>query len=183
MARPDNYTFCMVGSEGVGRSSIARKVAKNTFQEKSQLFYDTFTPTPNCECSFSVFSKGHGRPFQRFPEHIRFLDCIFFVYAVTSKNSLEDLTTFSTELELRHIDPKSSRILLGNKTDVLEEREVSFEEGQKVAEALGCAEFHEVSAKMGSKEDFLQIFQKAMSMTREMKYKLQVSSETKCILS
>src|SRR3990167_11365495 len=103
---------------------------------------------------------------ERYPSHIRILDCIFFVYAVTSKISLEDLTKFKTEL--KHIDSQSSRILLGNKTDILEEREVSFEEGQKVAEALGCSEFHEVSAKMDSQEDFLQIFQKAMSLTYGM---------------
>ena len=175
------YTFYMVGSDGVGRNSIARKVATDTFQDNSEKFYGLDITIDYCDCSFEVINKGGVRPLERYPSHIRVLDCIFFVYAVTSKFSLEDLTTFTTEL--KHIDSQSSRILLGNKTDVLEEREVSFEEGQKVAEALGCAEFHEVSAKMGSKEDFLQIFQKAMSMTREMKYKLQVSSETKCILS
>ena len=169
-ASEDWYTFCMLGAEGVGRNSIARKVATNAFLDNSEGFHGTFTPSPNCSSSFEVISKGGVRPMERYPSHIRMLDCIFFVYAVTSKISLEDLTKFKTELE--HIDSQSSRILLGNKTDVLEEREVSFEEGQKVAEALGCTEFYEVSAKMDSQEDFLQIFQKAMSMTREMQDKL-----------
>ena len=168
---PAYYTFCMVGSDGVGRNSIARKVATNTFQEKSERFYAMDMAIDNCNCCFEVINKVR-EPVQRFTSHIKMLDCIFFVYAVTSKFSLEDLT------ELEHIDSQSSRILLGNKTDVLEEREVSFEEGQKVAEALGCAEFHEVSAKMDSQEDFLKIFQKAMSLTREMQ-----EVPTKCILS
>jgi GTPase SAR1 family protein len=81
----------------------------------------------------ALFSKGHA---------------FLLVYSVTSKQSLEELAPIIKMV----IEVKGDQIsdvpivLVGNKTDEKDKREVSTETGRKLSEKWGCS-FIECSAK------------------------------------
>lgn len=90
----------------------------------------------------------------------------FLIYSVTSRSSFDGVDAYHTHL-LRHYapsthgkDPKEKPVflLVGNKSDRADQREISQEEGRAKARKLGC-EFFETSAKtaMNLERIFLNI--------------------------
>ena len=74
---------------------------------------------------------------------------IIFIYDVTDKESFRDiLSRWKKQVETIRLDG-TRFLLVGTKNDLEAEREVSFAEGQELADALGC-QFVETSAKEGS---------------------------------
>lgn len=69
------------------------------------------------------------------------------VYDITSKSSFENVKSWVEQA--RTIRGESvTLIIVGNKIDLAEKRQVATEEGQKLADELGCM-FTETSAKVG----------------------------------
>ena len=73
------------------------------------------------------------------------------VYDITQKNTFESLEKWVNDLKTAG-DPKISIILIGNKSDLEENRQVSKEQGEEKAISFGCA-FLETSAMNGSNID------------------------------
>jgi len=71
----------------------------------------------------------------------------FLIYDITNRESFENIGKW-----FKDIDEQGSRgankILIGNKSDLEEDRQVSYEEGRLMAEKLGI-KFFEVSTKNG----------------------------------
>ena len=79
------------------------------------------------------------------------------VYSVCSRESFNNLETWITNLK-KYALPWSKLILLGNKCDDEDKREVSYEEGKKISEKYNLFFFMEVSAKEGFKSpNFLEL--------------------------
>ena len=70
------------------------------------------------------------------------------VYDITNRNSFENVENWMTDLK-SSADQKVSILLIGNKNDLEEEREVKIEEGEKRAQEYDIA-FLETSAKNGN---------------------------------
>ena len=70
------------------------------------------------------------------------------VYSVCSRESFNNLENWITQLK-KYALPGSKIILLGNKNDDEENREVSYEEGKEICEKNNLEFFMEVSAKNG----------------------------------
>jgi len=73
------------------------------------------------------------------------------VYDITSQDSFENVKTWLQEIE-KFADESVQKILVGNKTDLEEKREVKFENGQNFA-FRNNVHFLETSAKDGSNVD------------------------------
>ena len=91
---------------------------------------------------------------------MRWGDGFLLVYNLTDRHSLNEALRIKQQLdEIKK--PKSALcVLIGNKNDLDHERCVSYEEGERVAEDMGCA-FFETSACDGGEtinESFLEIF-------------------------
>ena len=72
---------------------------------------------------------------------------IIIIYDITNLESFKIINTINEEIN--HNGPKNiKKILLGTKCDLEDERQVSEEEGKKLADKLGI-NFFEVSAKIG----------------------------------
>lgn len=85
-------------------------------------------------------------------QYMRTGEGFLLVYSVTERESFNELSTFYQQI-LRVKDTDSVPILLvGNKSDLAQERAVSFEEGEKLAKQFNC-EFLETSAKQGINVD------------------------------
>ena len=79
------------------------------------------------------------------------------VYSVCSRESFNNLENWITNLK-KYALPWSKLILLGNKCDDEENREVSFEEGKKICDKHNLLFFKEVSAKNGfDSPNFLEL--------------------------
>jgi GTPase KRas len=67
-------------------------------------------------------------------------------YSITSRSSFEEITAFRDQILWIKDEDKVPMILVGNKCDLAEERQVRYEEGLKLAESFSCP-FFETSAK------------------------------------
>ena len=87
------------------------------------------------------------------------------MYDITDKSSLSALTDQINEIE-QHFESNITLILVGNKSDLEEDRQVTTEDGQKFAEEFGM-EFFEVSAKENKNIDevFSTLFEKTIAVS------------------
>lgn len=93
-------------------------------------------------------------------------------YDITDRESFTAVQTWMGEVE-KHASDNISRILVGNKCDLEDQRAVSFEEGQELAEHFNVR-FLETSAK-----DSKNVEQAFTLMTREIKNRVAVSQPKK----
>ena len=70
------------------------------------------------------------------------------MYDVTDEESFNNVKTWLNEIN-RYANENVNKLLVGNKSDLSEERVVSEEEGQTLAQRLGSEVFFEVSALSG----------------------------------
>ena len=68
-----------------------------------------------------------------------------FVYSITDRNSFHEITRIKKQVENARKSSSLTAIMVGNKNDLLHERQVTEHEGQDLADELGCR-FYEVSA-------------------------------------
>ncbi|KAK0173084.1 hypothetical protein PV328_006332, partial [Microctonus aethiopoides] len=89
--------------------------------------------TARCETSNCLFS------------HIRWGEAFVVVYSVTSKHSFQEAKALLKQIAELRLPSYSTALLLGNKRDLDQAREVQVDEGQQLSLAHGC-QFYEVSA-------------------------------------
>ncbi|KAJ3450619.1 ras and ef-hand domain-containing protein [Anaeramoeba flamelloides] len=100
--------------------------------------------------------------------YYRSADGILLIYSITSKDSFLQISHWFNEIK-KNAPKTVATVLLANKKDLVSDRNVSTEEGQKLADELGLP-FLEVSAKTG--ENVQEAFQKlARLATQENKPK------------
>jgi len=146
------------GSGGVGKSTLLHRFMYDTY-------LDTYDPTLEDTYRKSVVINseviilecldiGGQEDYAIMHERAsRTGDGFLLVYSVTSRESLKSILNFHQLIQVHNKDPKHVPVvMLGNKCDLREEREVSFEEGQQLAGELGC-KFYETSAKVGTSVD------------------------------
>merc|ERR1711906_51853 len=92
---------------------------------------------------------------------------ILLVYDVTDRRSFESIRNWITQIQ-QHADVHVNKILVGNKCDMLDEKVVSTEEGQKLAREFGMDCF-ECSAKNN-----INVEQSFVGLARAVKERLVV---------
>ena len=105
---------------------------------------------------------------------IKDCDAVMLVYAVDDKKSFLDLNNWLTRISNISDLSKKPIIIVGNKADIIDKREVKYEEGKKFAEEKGH-KFFETSAKTGEgiKEAFNELFDKLFYI-----YELEITRKT-----
>ena len=148
------FKLIIVGDQGVGKSSLTIRAINNTFQ-------DFYTPTIGFEF-LTYFTKieDHKVKLQIWDtcgqEGYRALITSFYrnsslailVYAIDSQKSFDSLEDWLNDIKTQS-NPETKIVLIGNKSDLEEKREVSKEKGQQFCELHQCAFFMEASAKKG----------------------------------
>ena len=74
---------------------------------------------------------------------------ILVIYDITNRETFDGLTSWLIEIE-KNSSKDAYKLLIGNKSDLEEERQVTFEEGKEFANVNGM-EFLETSAKTADK--------------------------------
>ena len=90
---------------------------------------------------------GHARSSQVGRVFFQGVSGALIVYDLTRKDTLDKLPLWIEQLH--KYSPDASMYLVGNKNDLLDDREISFEQGETAKNNLGVVKFFETSAKTG----------------------------------
>ena len=153
----------IIGDAKVGKSTIISRLIKDKFKEE-------YSPTSGYEFSTYLIKVNNmvlkmqlwdmcGDENYRSALFNLYRNTVvgILVYSVCSRESFNNLETWITNLK-KYALPWSKLILLGNKCDDEDKREVSYEEGKKISKKYNLFFFMEVSAKEGFKSpNFLEL--------------------------
>ena len=158
-----NGNIILLGSSHVGKSNMMNQFLRGQFEEAclatiginilNKLFvfdgkkvkinyYDTAGQERYNSLNLTLLRKADG---------------VILVYDITSQESFRKIDFWIQELHNKNKDSKVL-MLVGNKTDLDNERKVSFQEGEKKANEIGCP-FMETSAK--TNHNIKECFEKA----------------------
>ena len=143
----------LIGDSSVGKTNIMSKYLKNQFQENSKA-------TVGVEFGSKLFSvEGHNIKAQIWDtagqEKYKAITSAYYkgskgafvVYDITRKETFDSIDKWIYDLKSSG-DPKIITLLIGNKNDLEDKREVLKEQGEEKAKSFGCA-FLETSALKG----------------------------------
>merc|ERR1712093_21771 len=139
-----NYKICVLGDGGVGKTALTIQLCSNHFVEeydptiedsyRKQVVIDDQT------CLLEILDTAGQEEFTALRDQwIRECEGFIIAYSITSSHSFQQVVRVKD-------DDNLPMMLVGNKCDLEDEREVTTEEGAALAEKLGC-QFKEASAK------------------------------------
>ena len=147
----------LIGDSSVGKTNIMSKYLKNQFNENSKA-------TVGVEFGSKLFKlNGHNIKAQIWDKagqekykaitgaYYKGSKGAFVVYDITRKETFESVDKWINDLKSSG-DPKLIIIIIGNKCDLEEKREILKEQGEEKAKSFGCA-FLETSALSGDNID------------------------------
>ncbi|MHA1464755.1 MAG: Rab family GTPase [Candidatus Heimdallarchaeaceae archaeon] len=170
------YTFkiLLLGDGAVGKTSLVQRFIHNKFQSGYLMTigmepysrFETIKDTRICLQLWDIAGQDRFASMRR----------IFFkgslgalvTYDITRRQSFENLKTWIKEAQ--NESPRIMLMLVGNKNDLEDLRDVSTEEGKKFAEESGCIGFIETSAKSGTNvaEAFLAMGEEILNSVESM---------------
>ena len=147
----------IIGDSSVGKTNIMSKYLKNQFHEDSKA-------TVGVEFGSKLFTiNGHNIKAQIWDTagqekykaitgaYYKGSKGAFVVYDITRKETFESVDKWINDLKATG-DPKMNIMLIGNKCDLEERREILNEQGEEKARSFGCG-FLETSALSGDNID------------------------------
>lgn len=134
----------------VGKTSIIQRLILNRFDEQiiAGGFGEGFFIYFEKDTFFIFFDDFFGQEISRSLVCCKYphADGIILVYDITDKNSFEECETYY-DIKIKDLCQKNiKKILLGNKSDLEDERVIKTEEGLNFAEEYGY-KFSEISCK------------------------------------
>ena len=156
------FKIIIIGDPGVGKSCLTARAVNDKFESE-------YSPTIGFEfLTYSVKIKDKiiklqiwdtcGQEMYRslITNFYRNTSLAMMVYSIDSRESFEHINIWLKEIKI-HSHPDVIIILIGNKSDLEEERKVTYEEAKKFKEENKLLYFEETSAKNGinSKRNFL----------------------------
>ncbi|XP_011403598.1 PREDICTED: ras and EF-hand domain-containing protein homolog [Amphimedon queenslandica] len=150
------FKVVILGDSGVGKTSIIRRLSSPTSEPlpapRSTLGLDYSTALINAQDETVVFQLWDTAGQERFHSttavYFKRADAFIIVYDVTSKNTFESVKAWINLVKATIRTELPVLMLMGNKCDCRELRQVKKEEGQKLAFELRAL-FSETSAKSG----------------------------------
>ena len=184
------YKIVVLGSGGVGKSALTVQYCCGTFVEKYdptiEDFYRKDTDIDNQPITLEILDTAGMEQFVSMRDlYIQNGQGFLIVYSIANYHSLRDAESLKdTILNIKHLD-EVPIVLAGNKKDLEDQREASYEEGKQLAKRWQCP-FFETSAKeeIGIQEVFT-------SLVREMeripcqsygRYRRRGTRRSKCMI-
>ena len=167
------YKLIFLGDQGTGKSSILNRFVEDKFDSNYQAtigldFQSKNIQIDNQDIHLLLYDTAGQEKFRSLiPMYTREANIIILVYDITRKDSFLHIPSWINELTNVKIEDIIF-VLVGNKIDLNNERNVSFEEGKKYAEDNNFI-FEEVSAKTG--ENFPELFYNKIFEQINIKFK------------
>ena len=168
------FKIIIIGNSGVGKTSITTSAVKN-------VFINDYKSTIGMEI-FSLYLKVNDKPIKLqiwdtcgqeiyrslIKNFYRNSSLAIIVYSIDKKNSFKDINLWIKEIRVNS-SPDIKIVLIGNKSDLDKDRQVSYEEGKKYLDDEEVLKFFETSAKTG--ENIKKLFQEiSIILYKEYKY-------------
>jgi small GTP-binding protein len=158
------YKIIWIGDSGVGKTCLLTKALKNFFDEelKSTLGFEYHNITININNKKILLQTWDTCGQESFKCIVNMFykraKLAILVYSIDNRKSFEGINFWLNELRINSGE-QIKLILIGNKTDLDDQREVSYEEGKNFSQLNGFNFFSETSAKEG--EAPLEVLTKA----------------------
>ena len=158
------YKIIWIGDSGVGKTCLLTKALKNFFDEelKSTLGFEYHNITININDKKILLQTWDTCGQESFKCIVNMFykraKLAILVYSIDNRKSFEGINFWLNELRINSGE-QTKLILIGNKTDLDDKREVSYEEGKNFSQLNGFNFFSETSAKEG--EAPLEVLTKA----------------------
>jgi len=133
------YRIVIVGAGGVGKSALTVMFLQGTFLSKYdptiEDSYRSIQDVDGVSCTLDIMDTAGQEEFAALRDtYMKTGDGFLVVYSVTSRTSFETVDFFRTHIyKVQDGKPEIPMVLVGNKTDLEHERQVSAEEGEKWA--------------------------------------------------
>jgi len=151
------FKLVLIGDSGVGKSCLLLRFADDNFTDSyiSTIGVDFRFRTINIKdktVKLQIWDTAGQERFRTITSaYYRGADGIIMVYDVTSSESFDHVEEWLSEVD-RYASANTSKLLVGNKADLVEEKVVPEEDAQKFAEGIGIP-FLETSARTATNVD------------------------------
>ncbi len=148
------YKLVLGGEGGVGKTSMVHRFVEDSFQTDYKSTIGTSIMKKECEFQgleskvrFIIWDLAGQAQFKRVRQtYLANAEAGILVYDVTHKETLDSLENWFKEI--KSVSPTISLILVGNKIDLEDDRVISTEQGEELAQKLNLS-YIETSAKTG----------------------------------
>ncbi|KAF9585817.1 Ras- protein Rap-1b, partial [Lunasporangiospora selenospora] len=146
------YRLVVLGSGGVGKSALTVQFVQSVFVERyDPTIEDSYrkqVEVDTQQCMLEILDTAGTEQFTAMRDlYMRNGQGFILVYSIIAAATFEELR----DLRQQICNIKDSRnvpiVLVGNKCDLEEERRVSYEMGERLAESWASAKFFETSAR------------------------------------
>ena len=153
------FKLVIIGDASTGKSSLLRRYCENDFTDK-------YTCTIGVDFQIKILkmsdqgivklqiwdTAGQERFKVMTKSYYRSAKACLIVYDITRRETFENVKAWAEQYSQSNSQQsKQSVLILGNKKDLEDKRQVQKDEGAQLAKEIGC-QFHEVSAKEGGEE-------------------------------
>jgi len=170
MKQREHYKFnlVLVGDTKIGKTNFLKRLSLNPQYDWNN------TQRPTIGVDFSAFSceiesqliklivydtAGNSAFQGSLQSYYRKAHGFLLIYDITNRDSFENITAWFKGIEIQGTG-RATMILVANKSDLEDERQVSYEEGRLLAEKLGLRFFETSTKKAESIGSMIEFFVK-----------------------
>ena len=149
------FKIILLGSVAVGKTAILLKYITNEFNDAHTATIQANFKSKIVNVNNATYAKlniwdtcGNEKFRAITRQYYKDVNGIILVYDITNKNSFDSIDSWVEDI--KNCAPENIVVILvGNKSDLADKRQVSFQEGKQKADKYGYL-FNEVSAKDGN---------------------------------
>ncbi|XP_062857527.1 ras-related protein Rab-15 [Trichomycterus rosablanca] len=144
------FRLLLLGDSGVGKTCLLCRFTDNEFHPShiSTIGVDFKMKTleiDGIKVRIQIWDTAGQERYQTITkQYYRRAQGIFLVYDITSERSFQHIMKWASDVD-EYAPEKVQKILIGNKSDEYQKRQVATEQGNKLAKAYGM-DFYETSA-------------------------------------
>ncbi|OHT08995.1 small GTP-binding protein [Tritrichomonas foetus] len=158
-----SYKFIIIGSSGVGKTAILKRLVEDTFTEESQStigveFDSTMITVEDRRVKLQIWDTAGQERFRSIAKaYYRNAVGVILVFDITERKSFDDLSSWLNDVHTL-CDPSAVIQLIGNKADLTDQRAVTLTEAEAFASHQHM-QYLETSAKAGDnvREAFVRV--------------------------
>lgn len=158
-----SYKFIIIGSSGVGKTALMKRLVDNTFSNDSQStigveFDSTTVEVDGNTVKLQIWDTAGQERFRSIAKaYFRNAVGVILVFDITERKTFDDVNMWLNDVHTL-CDPSAVVLLIGNKSDLSSSRVVTVSEAEKFA-SHHQIQYLETSARAGDnvKDAFLRV--------------------------